>query len=101
MPNTADDSTVERRRGSAIEQHIQTVLIAIVVGSLTFAASYFFNDKADKAVLATQLGELTRQVAEMRGELRAANTNFATRESSIDHENRLRTLELRVVGSTR
>lgn len=101
MPDNTDSPTGERRRSSAIEQHIQTVLIAIVVGCLTFAGSYFFTDKADKAVLASQLGELTRQVAEMRGELRAVNTNFATKESSIDHEGRIRVLELRVLGSTR
>lgn len=91
----------DRRAAGAIERHIQTILISVIVGALTYAASYVFNDKADKAVLASKLDALTTQVAEMRGEVGAMRSNLAGKEQVLDHETRIRALELRVMGAPR
>lgn len=80
-----------------IEKHIQTILVSLITGAIVFASSYVFNDKSDKAVLASQLQTISAQVAELRSEVRASSVSFATKDSHIDHENRIRTLERKVL----
>ena len=78
-----------------IERHIQTILISIVTGSIVFAATYFFNDKAEKAVTSQQLSTLTQQVIELRADIKAMQGNYVTKDDFHDHESRIRTLESR------
>jgi len=78
-----------------IEKHIQTILVSLITGAIVFASSYVFNDKSDKAVLASQLQSISTQVAELRSEVRGIQANFATKDSYTDHENRIRALERR------
>jgi hypothetical protein len=87
------DQVGERRSMVNIERHVQTVLISVVTGALVFAASYFYNDNSTKAVLANQLSALNQQVAEMRGEIRAMQSNYVSKDDFRDHELRLRRTE--------
>lgn len=80
-----------------IERHLQTILISIITGAIVFSASYFFNDKSDKAVLSAQLSALTSQVNEMRSELRSMQAVYGTKDVDADHEARLRILERKLV----
>lgn len=89
------DTNSERRNG-AMERHIQTVLISIVVGAITYAATYFFNDKADKAVLGAQMTVVVQQVAELRADVRAMNSTFVTKDTAADHEARIRANEAQI-----
>lgn len=91
----------DRRHTGAMERHLQTVLISLVVGAITYSAAYFFNDKADKAVLASELRALTNQVAEMRGEVSSMRGAFASQKNVDDHEARIREIERRLFGSPR
>jgi outer membrane murein-binding lipoprotein Lpp len=92
-----DPETNTDRRSGTLERHIQTVLISVVVGVLAFAGNYFFSDKADKAVLVAQLSALTQQVAEMRGEVRS----MASKETTADHEARIRANESQIADLRR
>jgi|GEM_PF-6196964 len=83
----------ERRNGANIERHIQTILISVVTGSIIFAATYFFNDKSDKAVLVQQIATLTNHVMELRADIKAMQSNYVTKDEFKDHEQRLRLLE--------
>lgn len=64
----------------AITQHIQTILVSIITGSIVFAATYFFNDKAEKAVFTQQLSTLTQQVIELRADIKAMQGNYVTKD---------------------
>ena len=77
-------------------QHIQTILISLATAAIVFAATYFFDDKAEKAFLTAQLNTISIQVAELRSDVRGIQSNFATKESHQDHETRIRSLERRV-----
>lgn len=89
--------TSPESKGSNIERHLQTILISIITGAIFFSASYFFNDKSDKAVLSTQLAALTSQVVDMRAELRSMQAVYGTKDVDADHEARLRILERKLV----
>lgn len=80
-----------------MERHIQTILVSVLTGAILFAGSYVFNNKGDTAVLVTQIAALTAQVAELRSEVRSIRNDFATKDSVIDHENRIRNLERKVL----
>ncbi|MDO8385099.1 MAG: hypothetical protein Q7T13_01700 [Polaromonas sp.] len=79
-----------------IERHLTTIIVSLATGAIVFSASYFFTDKADKAVLTNQLQSISIQVAELRTEVRGIQSNFATKDSHNDHEVRIRALEKRV-----
>jgi hypothetical protein len=90
------------RRSVPWEQHFQTILITLITGALIFAANYFYTDnraKADfeaKAVsTGNQLQALTKEVYEMRGDLRTLQLNYARREEMKELEIRVRALEIR------
>lgn len=92
------DST--ESRASAIERHIQTILITVITAALIFAANYFYSDNRQKAVAQTQLEVLTAQVIEMRADLRALQNNYMKREDYKELDLRLRDIERRM-GSNR
>lgn len=77
----------------AMERHIQTIMIALITGSIVFAATYFFNDNSSKAVLVNQLNQLSTQLQELRGDVRNMQNQLVPKEQYNDHEIRLRALE--------
>lgn len=103
MPNTDDEDHArysERRSNANMERHVQTIGIALIVGALTWAAQYFYNDNREKGEDRAQLGILTTQVIELRADFKAAQLSFARREDMdklerriLDMETRLRVLE--------
>ena len=78
-------------------EHIHTILISLTTAAIVFAATYFFDDKSEKAVLTSQLTTISTQVAELRSDVRGIQSNFATKDGHMDHENRLRILERKVL----
>lgn len=94
----APSSRVERRRGSepvagVVERHFQTFLISVITTAVLFTAGYIFTDNREKGVASAQLQALTSMVIEMRGEIRAMQNNYTTKEETKDIEMRLRSLE--------
>lgn len=83
----------DRRKAGRFEQHVQTVMISIVTGAIVFAAQYVYSDSREKAVLQTQLEVLTAQVIEMRSDLRALQSAYATKTDVKELELRIRQLE--------
>lgn len=83
-------------RGLNLERHIQTILIAIITGAILFAANYFYNDNRDKALSQSQLEVLIVQVAEMRNDLKALQTNYVRPSEMVDVQSRLLELERKV-----
>lgn len=81
-----------------MERHIQTIMIALITGSIVFAGSYFFNDKGEKAVLVTQLTQLSAQLQELRGDIRNIQNQLVPKEQYNDHESRIRLLEKKSEG---
>lgn len=84
---------MERRSSANVERHIQTIMIALVTGSIVFASNYFFTDKESKAILLTNLTNLTTQVAEVRADLRKLRDEQASKAQVMDIEMRLREVE--------
>lgn len=85
----------ERRKVGTIERHVQTILISIITGAILFVANYVFNDSKEKAVQGTQLEVLTRQVIEMRADIRSLQTDYASRTEVRALDERVRKLENR------
>lgn len=90
----------KRTTYETMERHLQTILITIITGSIVFAANYFFTDKESKAILLTNLSNLTSQVGEVRAELRVMREQQAKQTYVDDIERRVRELE-RVTASQR
>lgn len=87
---------MDERRNTSLERHAQSIGIALIIGSIGFSASYFFKDNAEKATILAQLTVLNTQVAEMRAEVRAMQSLYATKEVVVDVEKRVRDLERKV-----
>lgn len=90
----------KRTTYETMERHLQTILITIITGSIVFAANYFFTDKESKAILLTNLSNLTAQVSEVRAELRVMREQQAKQTHVDEIERRVRELE-RVTASQR
>ena len=97
---TLTSENLDRRKSSKLEQHIQTIMIAVVTGAIMWMGSYFFTDKAEKAVLANEVSTISRQLSSLQAELKEVKTElqflrsgFVTRDQFQDHEERLRLLE--------
>lgn len=86
-------SQQQERRKLDIERHIQTIMVSLLTGAAMFSASYFFTDKADKAMTRVQLENLVNQVNELRTDIRDMRQSFVRRDEFTDHEARLRKLE--------
>ena len=87
----------ERRFSETMERHVQTILIAIITGSIIFAANYFFSDNSDKAVQKSQLQVLTGQVIELRADIKAMQGTYAKQDSLLQLDNRVRQAEVDIV----
>lgn len=89
MPENED----RRNITGNMERHLQTILVTFTAGAVMFAANYFFTDKESKAVLLTNLTNLTSQVAEIRGDIRVMRAEQAKQAQVDDLEQRIRALE--------
>jgi hypothetical protein len=83
------------------ERHLQTVMIALITGSIFFAANYFYNDNQSKGVVKLQLDTLTNQVIELRADIKALQFNYVKREEFRELEERVRRIENRNGGIDR
>lgn len=86
--NNIDSTTM-----SVLERHLQTLLITFISASVLFAASYFFTDRGDKAILITNISHLSSRVEEMRADIKTMRAEQASKAHVDDIEVRLRALE--------
>lgn len=76
-----------------IERHVQTILVSLV----TMAVGYLVSDQISSGKVAaatnTQMEFLTRQVVELRADIKSLQVTYVRAEQFNDHEVRLRQLE--------
>jgi hypothetical protein len=82
-----------RRKGSIIEQHAQSVLLAIITAALIYSGTFVVQAREDSVRSASQLAALTTEVAALRAQLAVMQANYVGRDEFRDHETRLRHLE--------
>lgn len=82
-----------RRKGSIIEQHAQSVLLAIITAALIYSGTFVVQAREDSVRSAAQLAALTTEVAALRAQLAVMQANYVGRDDFRDHETRLRHLE--------
>ncbi len=87
------DRPVDRRSIGNVERHFQTLAITFISAGVLFAGNYFFTDKESKAVLLTNVVHLTRQVDEMRADVRTMRGEQASKAQVAEIEIRLREVE--------
>lgn len=92
----SEEPPVERRAAANLERHIQTIMIALIVGGLTFAASYFYSDNREKGESRAQIQILTTQVIELRADVKAMQSGFARRDEFDKLESRVVELDARI-----
>ena len=83
----------DRRSLGNVERHFQTLAITFISAGVLFAGNYFFTDKESKAVLLTNVAHLTRQIDEMRIDVRTMRAEQASKVQVAEMELRLRELE--------
>lgn len=87
------DGSSSRRKGSIIEQHAQSVLLAIITAALIYSGTFVVQAREDSVRSAAQLAALTTEVAALRAQLAVMQANYVGRDDFRDHEARLRHLE--------
>lgn len=88
--NTADEQQPKR---SLIEQHFQSVLLAIITAALIYSGTFVVQAREDAVRTASQLVALTNEVAGLRNQIGVMQGNYVQRDDYRDHEARLRHLE--------
>lgn len=86
---------LDRHAVGKLERHVQTILISIITGAILFVANYVFTDSREKAVQGAQLEALTRQVLELRADIKSLQTDYASRNELKALDERVRRLENR------
>lgn len=94
---TADpENTAPKGRGrNLLEQHAQSVLLAVITAALIYSGSFVLQAREDSVRTAAQLATLTSEVAALRVALTGMQSNYTNREDYRDHEVRIRQLESR------
>lgn len=82
-------------RRNLLEQHAQSVLLAVITAALIYSGSFVLQAREDSVRTAAQLATLTSEVAALRVTLSGMQSNYVGREDFRDHEVRLRQLETR------
>jgi len=77
-------------------KHLETILTAILTATIVFTADYIYTDNKQKAVLTVQLEALTKQVLEMRADIRSLQIDYAKAGDVIKLEERVRAIERKV-----
>lgn len=88
--NTAAD---EQPKRSLIEQHFQSVLLALITAALLYSGSFVVQAREDAVRTSSQLSALTSEVAGLRAQLAVMQGSYVQRDDFRDHESRLRHLE--------
>lgn len=83
----------EAPKRSLIEQHFQSVLLAIITAALIYSGTFVVQAREDAVRTAAQLAALTSEVAGLRNQIGVMQGNYVGREDYRDHEARLRHLE--------
>ncbi len=78
---------------SLIEQHFQSVLLAIITAALLYSGTFVVQAREDAVRTASQLAALTQEVSGLRSQLVVLQSNYVQRDDYRDHEARLRHLE--------
>lgn len=78
---------------SLIEQHAQSVLLAVITAAVLYSGSFVVKAREDAVLLAAQMSSLTTEVAAMRAQIVVMQGNYVLRDDFRDHENRIRQLE--------
>ena len=92
---TDQDIPEATRRVRLWEQHLQSVLLALITAALIFAATSLVDAKALQATLVAQIAALSNQVARLEGSVSTVQANHVSRTEFMVHEQRLQTLEKR------
>ena len=86
---------------SLIEQHAQSVLLAVITAAVLYSGSFVVQAREDAVRLAAQMASLTTEVAAMRAQIIVMQSNYVSRDDFRDHETRLRHLENRGPAAAR
>lgn len=90
------ENTAPKARGrSLLEQHAQSVLLAVITAALIYSGSFVLQAREDSVRTAAQLATLTSEVAALRVALTGMQGNYTSRDDYRDHEVRIRQLEAR------
>lgn len=84
---------IVERKGSLIERHIQSVLLALITAALLYSGSFVVQAREDAVRTAAQLTALTTEVSGLRAQLAVMQGSYVQRDDWKDHESRLRHLE--------
>ncbi|MEY5099687.1 MAG: hypothetical protein RJA36_2406 [Pseudomonadota bacterium] len=84
---------IVERKGSLIERHIQSVLLALITAALLYSGSFVVQAREDAVRTAAQLTALTTEVSGLRAQLAVMQGSYVQRDDFRDHESRLRHLE--------
>jgi len=88
-----DTAAPEKAKRSILEQHAQSVLLAVITAAVLFSGSFVVQVREDSVRIATQLTLLTGEVAALRAQLAVLQSNYIGRDDFRDHEGRIRELE--------
>lgn len=83
----------EERKRSLIEQHFQSVLLAVITAALLYSGTFVVQAREDAVRTAAQLAALTQEVSGLRAQIGVMQGSYVQRDDFRDHENRLRHLE--------
>jgi len=77
------------------EQHGQTIMMAAVLGVLTFAGNALLDAKTAQAAMAVEVKNMSAQIQRMEGAITAMQAHYVTRGEFAVHEQRIQVLESR------
>lgn len=83
----------QQPKRNLIEQHFQSVLLAIITAALIYSGTFVVQAREDAVRTASQLAALTSEVAGLRSQIGVMQGNYVQRDDYRDHEARLRHLE--------
>ena len=96
-PQFAAMSEDQQPKRNLIEQHFQSVLLAIITAALIYSGTFVVQAREDAVRTASQLAALTSEVAGLRSQIGVMQGNYVQRDDYRDdyrdHEARLRHLE--------
>lgn len=88
-----DQAEAQPPRKSVVEQHIQSILLAIITAAVLYSGTFVIGAREDSVRFTAQIAGLAAEVGALRVQLAAMQTNYTSREEYHDHEARIRTLE--------
>lgn len=83
----------DRAKRSVLEQHAQSVLLAVITAAVLFSGGFVMQVREDSVRISTQLALLTAEMTALRAQLAVMQSNYIGRDDFRDHEARIRQLE--------